>query len=449
MRNARLERAAQRVLDSSSTQFGIEVTFITPNGSVKGRRVLEFYSTADFVSKFTTDFDILTMVSLVDYRYKIYPNRDNLKALVQWFPIDASSNKYTSPKPLYADTYRALLFDNDDGATAAASALSAKQETNSLDEERVIKVALVEIASESLSYKNAQGTFRYTDNQNIVEGFISSQIKQEAQLNPAANVKLEMYPIDEVVEKRDAVTIPIKTRLVDVPEFMQTKEGGLYSNGLGSFIQRDTWWIYPVFDTSRFTKTTRRLKIIQMAGPYAPMAEQSWLYENGELTVVCTTASKMQDISTSAQINNGTGTRFIKASEMFNNTTGGDPNKEHFNSEGILAEFQVGKRDDGNNIAMFSDVAITDNIVNEYSKIAFRKGQIFITIWQRSMARYVYPGMPMRLYYDKDGQTMVYDGVVMQIDEQWKGESKGMIQKNMIATAAIYCFINKEVTRNG
>lgn len=449
MRNARLERAAKRVLDQSCMQVGIEITFITPNGPVKGRHVLEFFSRADFISKFTTDFDIMTMVALVDYRYKIYPNRDNLKALVQWFPIEASSNKYLSPKPIYSDTYRALLYDNDDGATQAGSPVAAKQETNSLDEERVIKVALVEQASEALSYKNAQGTFRETDNQNILAGFIAFQIKQEAANNPVAQVALEVHPIDDVVEKRSAITIPIHTRLVDVPEFLQTKEGGLYSNGLGSFIQRSTWWIYPVFDTSRFTKTTRRLKIIQMSGPYAPTSENTWEYVNGELTVVCTSSSKMQDISTSAQINKGTGTRFIKASEMFDNTTQGDPNKEHFNQEGIMAEFQTDKRADGNNIAMFSETAITDNIVNEYAKIAFRKGQIFITIWQRSMARLVYPGMPLRLYYDKDGQTVVYDGVVMQIDEQWKGETKGMIQKNMIGTAAIYCFINKEVTPNG
>lgn len=449
MRNARLERAAKRVLDSASTQFGIEVTFITPSGNVRGRSVLELFSRADFVTKFTTDFDLTTMVSLVDYRYKIYPNRDNLKALVQFFPLEGSSNKYLSPTPIYADTYRAILFDNNDGASESSGPLTAKQETNSLDEERLIKVALVELAAEAMAYKNAQGTFRYTDNQNIVEGYIAEQIREEVINNPQAALQLEMYPIDDVVAKRDAVTIPITTRLVDVPEFMQTKQGGLYSNGLGSFIQSPTWWIYPLFDTSRFTKTTRRLKIIQMSGPYAPVADKSWIYENGELTIVCTTSSKMQDISTSAQMNKGTGTRFIKATQMFENSAEGDPNKEHFNSEGVLAEFQTDKRADGNNIAMFSDNPITDNIVNEYSKIAFRKGQLFITIWQRSMARLVYPGMPMRLYYDKDGQTMVYDGVVLQIDEQWATEVGGLIQKNMIATSAIYCFINKEANRNG
>lgn len=449
MRNARLERSASRVLSGSSVYYGIEVTFITPSGPVKGRKVLEYYSTADFISRFTTDYDILTMVSAIDYRYKIYPNRDNLKALVQFFPVEASSNQYLSPVPVYTNTFRALLYDNDDGATQSASPISAKSESTALDEERVIKLALVERNAEAMSYKAAQGTMRYTDIENILKGYIAEQIRQEKAVNPDINLGLEVHPVDETVIQRDAVTIPPRVRLVDVPEFLQTQQGGLYSNGLGSFIQGNIWWIYPIFDTSRFTKTTRRLKIIQLSGANAPVAERSWVMDNGELTVVCTTSSKMQDISTSAQINAGTGVRFIKASGMMDTPTGGDPNKEHFNSEAVLAEFQSGKREDGNNIAMFSESYITDNIINEYSKIAFRKGQMFITIWQRSMARFVYPGMPMRLYYDKDGKTVVYDGVVIQIDEQWKGESKGMIMKNMMATAAIYCFINKEVTQNG
>lgn len=449
MRNARLERAASRVLNSKGTQLGIEIIFVTPSGSVQGRDVIELHSSEDYTTSFTADREITTMVALVDYRYKIYPNRDNLKAIVQFFPLDVSADKYLSPNPIYMDTYRALLFDNDDGSTQAGSAVTANVEATSLDEERMIKVQLVEMPAEAMSYKQAQGTFRMTDNQNILTGYISEMIRQEVLVNPDSALKLQMEPIDEVVAQRDAVTIPIRTRLVDVPEFMQTKQGGLYTKGLGSFIQRDTWWIYPLFDTTRYLKTTRRLNIIQLQGANSPIAEKSWLYENGELTIVCTTSSKMQDISVSAGINKGQGTRFLKATDMFDNPTAGDPNKEHFNSEGTLAEFQVGERADGNNIALFGDTHITDNIANEYSKIAFRQGQLFITIWQRSLARLLYPGMPLRLFYDKDGTTQVYDGSLLQADEQWSSEAAGMIQKNMIATAALVCFINKEVTVNG
>lgn len=449
MKNLRLERAASRVLNSKGTQLGIEVIFVTPSGNVSGRSVIEHHTSSDFVAKFTSDYELVTMVSLVDYRYKIYPHRDNLKAIVQFFPLDVSADKYLSSSPIFVDTYRALLFDNDDGATAAGSPITSSTETNSLDEERMIKIQLVEQAAEALSYKAAQGTFRMTDNFNIVTGFLSEMIRQEALTNPAAQVSIQMEPIDEVVVPREAVTIPPTVRLVDVPEFMQTKQGGLYSKGLGSFIHGNTWWIYPLFDTTRYLKTTRRLNIIQLRGAHAPIAEKSWLNENGEITIVCTTACKMQDISVSAGINKGQGTRFLKATGMFDAPTSGDPNKEVFNREEIMAEFQVGKREDGNNIAMFSDNTITDNIANEYSKIAFRQGQMFMTIWQRSLARLLYPGMPLRLFYDKDGTTEVYDGTLLQVDEQWSSEATGMIQKNMIATAALVCFINKEVTKNG
>lgn len=449
MRNARLERAASRVLNSKGTAIGVEVTFMAGDQIVKGRDVLELHTSADFLNKFTSDIDITTMVALVDYRYKIYPHRDNLKAIVQIFPLDVTGDVYLSPSPLFSDTYRALLYDNDDGSMASSSPITSAPDAGSLDEERMIRVQLVEPAAEALSYKNAQGNFRSTDNGNILAGFLAEMIRQEVQDNPDAALKIQMEPIDSVVDTRDAVTIPISKRIIDVPEYLQTKQGGLYSNGLISFIRSGTWWIGPAFDTTRYLKTTRRLNLIQLNGINAPVADKSWLFENEQLTVVCTTSCKMQDISVGMGINQGQGVRFIKASGMFNKGSSGEPNKENFNREDVMAEFQVGERQDGNNIAMMSDTPITDNIAHEYSKIAFRKGQLFITIWQRSLARLVYPGMPLRLFYDKDGQTQVYDGVLVQIDEQLASEAQGMIMKNMIGTAALVCYINKEPTVNG
>lgn len=449
MANSALERTASRVMKSPSARFGIEIIFITKSGTVKGRSVLDKSTSAKFTTGFTTQITIQTMVSLYDYRFKIFPSRDDLKAIVQYFPLDVSRDTYLTKRPTYQDTYRALLLDNDDGATKGGSAITAKREADPRDEEHVFTLQLVEIPSEKISYKQGGAIFRFTDSENAVRGLLQTLCDEETRKSPEiGQIQIQMEPIDKAVTKLDSLVIPFNTKLIDVPGYIQEHAGGLYTSGVGSFIQRNTWYVFPVFDTSRFTKTTRRLKIIQLGGLKAPVSDQTFAMAGDELTVVCTTSSKMQDISVSAQMNAGLGTRFIKADQMFEMPTAGEPNKEAFNRQGVTADFKTGDRSDGNNVALYSDNMITSNIVNEYAKIAPRKGQLFITIWQRSLARLIYPGMPMRLYYDQDGVTKIYDGVVLQVDEQSTSEANGMIQKAMISTAALVCFINKEEARS-
>lgn len=446
--NLSLQRAAERISNGAYTRYGMNIIFVTPAGNVEGRYVIEFTSSSQFAKKFTTDYTVQTLVNMYDYRYKIFPHRDNLKAIVQIIPMDTAADRYLTSRPTFQETYRCLLIDNDDTAANGGSPITSKREADPRDEEFVFRAQLVEIPSERISYKQGGGLFTYSKTEEVLKGFLQSQVDAESANNPdMGKVDISMVPIDPLVPERDSIIIPHDKYLVDVPGYIQEHQGGLYTKAVGSFILRNKWFIFPVFDTERFVKSTKRLKIIQLDGLKAPISDRTFTVDGGEITVLCTTSGKMQDLSVSGQINDGTGTRFLKATEMFENTSVGDPNKEAFNREGVSADFQVGKRADGNNIAKYSDNLITDNIVNEYSKIAFRKGQLFITIWQRSLARLVEPGMPMRLYYDKGGKTVVYDGTVIQIDEQWTSEAKGLVSKSMISTAAIVCFIDKEEAR--
>lgn len=441
MANSSLLRTAQRVTKGPGNSFGIKVIFLTPTGKVEGRTVLEFVISNKFFENFTGYFEIQTMVSMVDLRYNLFPNRDNLQALVQFFPIDVSSNSYRSASPMYQDTYRVVLLDNFDGGVTSASPLTAKREVSSVDEEIVISAQLVEVVSEKLSYKQGGGIIRFSDGTNIIKTMLGTLT---ADVLDSGQMKIEMYPISDVAQKRDAVVIPHYTRVLGIPAFIQEEEGGVYAEALGSYIVGDCWWIFPLFKFDRFTETTRRLKIIQLGNGYPPISDRTWEYVNGELTIVCASSSKMQDTSVAQQMNYGQGTRFMKATATMDSTTAGDPNKEHFNQEETMAEFTTGKRADGNNVAWYSDKFVTDNIANEYSKIAFRKGQVFATIWQQSMARLIHPGMPVRVYYDRDDKVVMYDGTVLHVDEVWTPQTQGMVNKTMTSTAAVVCFINKE-----
>lgn len=54
--------------------------------------------------------------------------------------------------------------------------------------------------------------------------------------------------------KRDHIVVPHGTRLLDLPDYVQHKCGGVYSTGLGSYLRDRHWYLYPLLDYARAAK---------------------------------------------------------------------------------------------------------------------------------------------------------------------------------------------------
>lgn len=426
-------------------RYSRKATFVTPQGNIEALAVVEHYTTADFATGFCEETTIRVSMSVYNYRRYLYSHRDNLRCILQKLPIDPVSNQVVNQGPRSAVLYRAFLLDNEDAAITRGNPMTSGTYVDGKDDLRFFTVQLVDVVAEYASIRQGGAGYRFTKTEDILKSFILAAYQQE---NGPQSVKLnglEVFPLDVgEKEKLDQVLIPHNTNLVDVPGYLQEFKGGLYNQGLGSFIVGGVWYIYPLYHTQRFKTAPKRLVVYQVPTNMIPVADRTYSYDGSTLTIVCSGAAKLQDISVSGGINGGNGVRFTRASEFLEAATVEDDNAGKINRSKTMAEFQTSERADGFSIGKFSDNAVTDNLPNEMSKLAVRGGQLMVTTWQNSDVSLIFPGMPVRVYQDIGGKISARDGTVIQTDEQAALERPGLTGKVMTSVGGLVMFLSKD-----
>ena len=84
--------------------------------------------------------------------------------------------------------------------------------------------------------------------------------------------------------------IPHGTRLVDIPKYLQESQRGVFGSGLSSYYRDGYWYIWPSYDTTRFTKEEIRLTIINVPQTRFPGMERTFKYDgnnNRIISLVC------------------------------------------------------------------------------------------------------------------------------------------------------------------
>ena len=64
-------------------------------------------------------------------------------------------------------------------------------------------------------------------------------------------------------------------------------------------------------------------------------------------------------------------------------------------------------------------------------------------VWQRSDARYLTPGMPVRVYRDIGTEVVQLEGVLLQVNEEWSLERPGMMQQLQKSAAGLVFYLEK------
>lgn len=438
----RLLPIVDRVFNGDWTKFGFRATFVTPAGKYSTGIVQSLVISHAFVSEFTAHRTTRIMMNMADYRKYIFPYRNELRVIFTYMPVDLSSDSYQQPDANDIKVYRAFLYDNDDHGTSGGNNGRPQMSDKSTDEQIEVAFQLVELPSERLAYKYGGGIIRYTNAENAIKAFLNAQLTADNNGDDLTAIRnVDVAPPDNLELIPDLV-IPHNTRLIDLPEFIHDQEVGVYKEGIASYVMDDTWYIWPPYQTDKWDTTLERITLIQMTADKV-MADRTFMLDGNRRFIVCTGDAKLQDLSVATSLQ-GNGVRFMKAEQAWAQTDTEEDNREVYQRDQVTAEFTTSERSDGETIANFSDNMITDNILREYSKMQFRNGALFATVWQRSDIRFLRPGMPARIMYERDGHVYTYEGRLIQATEYNEKETQGAMTKHFLPTCGLIFFINKE-----
>ncbi|UQT03141.1 putative virion structural protein [Serratia phage vB_SmaS-Totoro] len=443
MNAALLRKQAMEIAGSGSyPRFRFRLIFTLPNRKLEVTRVIEKYTESDYVTSFTHDTEMNIAVITADYNL-LYANRDNLNATLVQEQVDPVSSTLLTSGLRYTTAFRVILKDNSAAQLTSDSSVTNAPYTDGKDELRMLRIQLVDPIAVSMNTKYAQGIFRYAKPVEVLKSMIITQTNEDAAKGLPKLVSLDVVDPDndKPTDVIQDLVIENNIRMVGLAAFLQDEINGIYNHGIGSFIQNQRWYVYPLFNTRRFKTTTRRLTIIQSSSLMIPASDRSFKKVGEEITVVCAGAVKMQDLSVSNSINGETAIHFTRASGFLDKPAINDNNQSVYNRQDISADIGAEPRADKRALAGVRGV--TDNLAKVQSDLSGKRGMLMVTTWQRSDIRLLTPGMPVRVYYDNGGNVTLMEGVLIQANEQWTGEQPGLMSNTMKSAAALMLYLEK------
>lgn len=346
-------------------------------------------------------------VPLGFYTKKIYSNKHNMEINLYKKTVGHDA-EVVSMYP-----YKGIL------VTKEAPSVTGKDLDNYTEEQLdnmdilTINIQLIDKSIEKLRMTTVGGIFRDTTNDAVVRGMMYQESK-DVLVDGKPSVDLIDWVPTGNKKVRDHVVIPQGTKLLDVPNYVQEKCGGLYPTGLGNYMQNKVWWIYPLFNVKRFDDEERKVAMLFKV-PTKRMSniDRSYRVEDNKLYMLVTGNVKSKDDGDMKILNKGNGFRQADASQLMTaKALQAEDNKVVINRGTLNTEAMLEERQDGKQNAPLSLNQISSNKLKAMSDVASRLGGTLELTWENSDADELIPGMMVRFHYMDNEDMKNIDGVL-------------------------------------
>jgi hypothetical protein len=401
----------------------------------------------DFQRDFENAYADVVMVRLAllggQYAYRIYPNQSKLEITLYRTPIGETADVPDADAQRQTERYTATLVDRGNPLLESNSPASADEESLNKSNIFEIEFQLTNKALEQIRMLSVGGIYRGTSNEDVIKSVLtreSAKVKVDGVRAPRG---VDMVKSSNQAQ-RDHVVIPQGTPLVQLPNYIHAKCGGVYSTGMGYYLQGDYWYVYPCYDTKRFSEAPKTLTIINVPKNKFPNAPRTYRKDGRNTVVLATGEVSFKDSSDARQLNEGNGIRFADANQFMGLGFAKTKNNKVTMSRGDnVSEFVSSRRDNGLNNVQLSQNPINANPFGEYSKMAQRDGSYLSLLWESSLPELVFPGMPARvLYLEQDSIREIY-GVVLQAFDAVQMVGSGMTSGRHSNSTALAIFVQR------
>jgi hypothetical protein len=271
--------------------------------------------------------------------------------------------------------------------------------------------------------------------------YMVTKIAQSLQLDVDHQIKgVDMVKPDNTQVYQQMV-IPHGTKGTDVPFYLAHHYGAPYAAGFGAFLQKSIWYLYPLYDLTRFDNADRSLTVINVPKNRMPTMDRTFRRTYNQLIILATGDVKHLDPSDHLQQTQGNGVRFVSADKVLNEFAVVKDNKATAQRVKNATEILGQGRPSGLNNITTSDVQVTANSFKELSKMAERMGSLITCVWENSDPGAVFPGMPCQFIYEVSGQVFALKGQVLKAQTQIAPMQPGLFPSAHRNSTALTLFV--------
>lgn len=405
---------------------------------------VEFFSlTRDYESGYGDIIILEVMVGRGTYAYRLIPHRDRLFVDITTTPLYLNSDASRSDTPTRTRRYRAVLMDQDNPALVGRSPIASSEDDLNTSGPRVVQFQLVEEGIYQTRMMSVGRIYRDDCPMNALRALLTETGRFRDGNNRRVIQGVDVAEGYNTAPRRHIV-IPDGTPLMSVPTLLQEEEGGLYSTGVGCYLQGDHWYVYPLYDLTRFRKTPRTLTVLNVPANRFMGAEKTFRQTANQLVVVAAGDMTQQDPGLYNQLNQGNAVRFTNADRLLEFVqTGG--NKAVAQRDLNVLEFEGMEMKAGLTHARWSAQRAVSNQFKYLSELSKRNGRVVQVQWLHGDAQLLYPGMPVKFLTNADGTLKTLYGTLLGVDEQRVPRESGVAAQQYPASVTLIMFLERLV----
>lgn len=425
-------------ISSNKTDSRRKYTATITAGGVETRAmsVTRLDIASDFEKKYRDDITITLLLPLGTLINQIAPYQDDLTIRIR----TSLPGTYD-----YEDvTYKAYLME-DMPNEVEMSHNPAFKDTNTTNK----------LSNVNVSFSLTLPLVEYLDA--IRTGFIARQDPPFAILKVLFNKYVEAinFAMDEGVrsltmvepsnyQPRAQTIIPDNTRLVDLPDILQDKMGGIYSSGMGFYLSRRDLFFWPLYDVNRDDPSISKLHVMMPVSGHSSVLDNTYLKEGNIVTILASGKPRVVDDTLGQTYHEGDSVRYLDGNKAFEpmGTVKG----------GVITANRVDRNVESNVISTAKRIQtvtggsqkITSNVYREMSRKASMNGVRVMVEWRYSNHHLIKPGMLVTLFMESRGDVKEVPGIVIGAFSKFEMETEGMSNETLLSSTVISVFIKRD-----
>lgn len=380
------------------------------NKTYMAAKVISMDVYRDYVENFTDKRIITLSFTAGIYSYHIFPNADDLELTLVRQPVFQSSGGPDFTRETYIEEFKVVPVSNKN-PTIKRDRQPVSQEILDLSKMVEVEFDLITKTADFVKTTVGGGIIRKSTTEAAIKTILTNNACQGPGDSDLVIRGVDMVPANNN-EVREHIIIPHGVPLYDIPQFIQKKCGGVYSSGLGCFLQNRYWYIYPAYDYTRINDTNRTITFCVLPVDKLPRIERTFRFNGKQVIAIATGDVRMNNAVDRNKRNFGNGVSFTKSSAILHDMVKQGGNQAIINRAATNNEVSISERPDGLNYVPVSNAPITDNKMEEFSKLAKRNAGTVILTWENSEPDSIIPGMMAKIYYIDNDKVKETVGVV-------------------------------------
>lgn len=225
----------------------------------------------------------------------------------------------------------------------------------------IVALQLVDKSVEALRIKTTSGSFSVKGAESVndtVRAILSAETAKVMVDNKPAIDFIQVCKTDNPA-KMESLTMPSFSRVIEIPDYVQEKSIGVYTSGLGCYIQKCAlepgkvktgMWVYPLYGVKRDSADTLEI--------YCPTQESSVttlpgaIYKDGRYIMLAYKPAFKETVKEAGVMNKGSGFRSADASKMMDKPITVTKKGPVFERNKLNTEVIYKEREDGINFAV-------------------------------------------------------------------------------------------------